>query len=60
MIALVLSAVEENKVNPGLLGFTVVAVLGVATWFLIKSMMRHLRRVNVPEGDRSKDSPPQA
>ena len=44
-------AVEESNVNPGLLGFVVVAVLGVATWLLIRSMTRHLRKVDFEERD---------
>ena len=44
-------AVEDSSVNPGLLGFVVVALLGVATWLLVRSMLRHLRRVDIPESD---------
>lgn len=50
-----LRAVEDAKVNPGLLGFVVVALLGVATWLLLRSMIRHLRRVDV-----SQAQPPEA
>ena len=46
-------AVEESNVNPGLLGFVVVALLGVATWLLIRSMQRHLRKVDFDEGSES-------
>ncbi|NUU20087.1 MAG: hypothetical protein HOV68_01005 [Streptomycetaceae bacterium] len=42
-------AVEEDKVTPGLLGFTVVAVLAVATWLLLKSMNKQLKRVDFEE-----------
>jgi hypothetical protein len=38
----VVRAIEDNKVSPGVLGFLVVAALGVATWFLIRSMNRQL------------------
>jgi len=34
-----------NDVTPGLLGFLVVAGLGVALFFLLRSMNKHLRRV---------------
>jgi hypothetical protein len=45
-------AVADSKVNPGALGFIVVALLGVATWLLIRSMNKHLGRVQVPrEGE---------
>lgn len=42
-------AVDESKVNPGVLGFAVVALLGVATWLLIRSMHRQLRKVDFEE-----------
>jgi hypothetical protein len=59
MTALALAqAVDKSKVNPGALGFIVVALLGVATWLLIKSMNRHLRRVNIPAEPEDGDSPP--
>ena len=48
-IADVLVAVDESKVNPGVLGFLVVALLGVATWLLIRSMNRQLRKVDFEE-----------
>ena len=35
-----LLAVDSDKVTPGVLGFAVVALLGVATWLLIRSMNR--------------------
>lgn len=45
-------AVEESKVTPGLLGFLVVAALATATWFLLKSMNRQLKRVDFEESPR--------
>lgn len=45
-------AVEESKVTPGVLGFLVVALLGVATYLLIRSMNRQIGRIDLPE-DRS-------
>jgi hypothetical protein len=56
MVVDVVFAYDKNKVNPGLLGFVVVALLGVATWLLIRSMQRHLRKVDFDEGP---DSPSQ-
>jgi hypothetical protein len=44
-----LRAVEESNVNPGLLGFVVVAVLGVATWLLIRSMNRQIKKIDLPD-----------
>jgi hypothetical protein len=46
--ALVL-AVKDSNVNPGVLGFLVVAALGVATWLLIRSMNRQMRRIDLPD-----------
>jgi hypothetical protein len=49
-------AVEESKVTPGLLGFVVVAALGIATWFLLKSMNKQLKRVDFEDRDQSADA----
>ena len=40
---------DETKVTPGVLGFVVFAVLGAAVWMLMKSMNRHMRRVDFDE-----------
>ncbi|MET7297853.1 hypothetical protein [Embleya sp. NPDC005575] len=45
-------AVEESKVTPGLLGFVVVAAIAVATWLLLKSMNKQLKRVDFEESDK--------
>jgi hypothetical protein len=42
-------AIEERNVNPGLLGFVVVALLGVATWLLVRSMNRQIRKIDLPD-----------
>jgi hypothetical protein len=42
-------AVEESNVNPGLLGFVVVALLGIATWLLIRSMNRQIKKIDLPD-----------
>ncbi|MFT2018414.1 hypothetical protein ACMA1D_21625 [Streptomyces sp. 796.1] len=42
--------VDNNKVTPGVLGFIVFAVIGVAVWFLMKSMNRHMKKVDFDEG----------
>jgi hypothetical protein len=36
---------DESLVTPGALGFAVVLLLGIATWLLLRSMNRHLRKV---------------
>lgn len=46
-------ALDESKVTPGLLGFVVFAALGVATWFLAKSMNKQFKRVNFVEEPES-------
>ncbi|KQV23939.1 hypothetical protein ASE03_03085 [Kitasatospora sp. Root187] len=47
---------DKAKVTPGLLGFVVFAALGVATWFLVKSMNKQFGRVTfVEEPEQPKD-----
>lgn len=40
---------DKNKVTPGLLGFIVFAALALGTWGLMKSMSRHMGRVDFEE-----------
>ncbi|MDT0265358.1 hypothetical protein RM844_03525 [Streptomyces sp. DSM 44915] len=40
----------EYTVTPGVLGFIVFAVLGVGVWVLLKSMSRHLGRIDFEGG----------
>ncbi|RZS87313.1 hypothetical protein EV189_2738 [Motilibacter rhizosphaerae] len=47
--ARVLAALDESKVTPGVTGFLVVALLGIALWFLLRSFVRHLGRVRFDE-----------
>ncbi|MFI8203251.1 hypothetical protein [Streptomyces sp. NPDC085937] len=42
---------DEDKVTPGVLGFIVFAVMALAVWGLMKSMSRHMGRVNFAEPD---------
>ena len=42
-------AVADQDVSPGVLGFLVVAALGVATWLLIRSMNRQMRKIDLPD-----------
>jgi hypothetical protein len=42
-------AVTDDQVTPGLLGFAVVVLLGLATWFLMRSMNNQLKKVNFEE-----------
>ncbi|GAA3297366.1 hypothetical protein [Streptomyces cinereospinus] len=41
--------VDEDKVTPGVLGFIVFAVMALAVWGLMKSMNRHMGRVDFRE-----------
>lgn len=47
----VLRAVDDTAVSPGVLGFVVVALLGVATYLLIRSMNRQIRRIDLPRSE---------
>ncbi|MFB7867266.1 MULTISPECIES: hypothetical protein [unclassified Streptomyces] len=40
---------DENKVTPGVLGFVVFAVLALAVWGLMKSMNRHMHKIDFAE-----------
>ncbi len=40
---------DKNKVTPGVLGFLVFAVIGGAVWMLMKSMNKHMKRVDFEE-----------
>ncbi|MFJ4859776.1 MULTISPECIES: hypothetical protein [unclassified Streptomyces] len=40
---------DKNKVTPGLLGFVVFAALAIGVWALMKSMNRHMGRVDFQE-----------
>ncbi|MEU9355167.1 hypothetical protein AB0D65_30235 [Streptomyces griseoloalbus] len=45
--------IDEDKVTPGVLGFIVFAVMAVAVWALMKSMNRHMGRVNFAESEEA-------
>ncbi|AXI79218.1 hypothetical protein [Peterkaempfera bronchialis] len=52
-------AFEKNKVTPGLLGFVVFAVLGAATWLLLKNMNRQFGKVDfIEEPEQPDDAAP--
>ena len=55
---------KSGNIGPGLIAFLIVAVLAVATFFLIRSMLTHIRKVppsfeppvdNDPSTDSSRD-----
>jgi len=43
-----LDIVDKSVVNPGLVGFLVVAALGFALYLLVKSMRKQISRIEVP------------
>ncbi|MER5529507.1 hypothetical protein ABT075_33815 [Streptomyces sp. NPDC002677] len=49
--------VDENKVTPGVLGFIVFAVMAVAVWGLMKSMNKHMQKVDFKESPNAKADP---
>lgn len=63
----ILAASDDSKsgnIGPGLIAFLIVAVLAVATFFLIRSMLSHIRKVppsfespvdNDPSADSGRD-----
>jgi hypothetical protein len=51
-----LVAIDDSDVSPGVLGFLVVAALGVATWLLLRSMRRQMKKVDFDE--QGPDPPP--
>lgn len=50
-----LAEVDQNKVTPGVLGFIVFAVMALAVWGLMKSMNRHMGKVDFAV-DREEDA----
>ncbi|MBT2480402.1 hypothetical protein [Streptomyces sp. ISL-94] len=54
---------DKNKVTPGILGFIVFAALALGVWALMKSMSRHMGRVDfeeAPEPGAAAPSPERA
>lgn len=49
------AGLDPNSVSPGLLGFIIVVILGVATWFLARSMAKQLRKLDADYADRQED-----
>ncbi|MFE9772649.1 hypothetical protein ACFYOV_13390 [Streptomyces sp. NPDC005931] len=47
---------DKDKVTPGVLGFIVFAVMALAVWGLMKSMNRHMNKVDFdqPEDPRTR------
>ncbi|MEU4948221.1 hypothetical protein [Streptomyces lavendulae] len=49
LLPLAADTFDKNKVTPGILGFIVFAALAIGVWGLMKSMSRHMGRVNFQE-----------
>ncbi|MFD6171410.1 hypothetical protein [Streptomyces coeruleorubidus] len=57
--------VDEDKVTPGVLGFIVFAAMALAVWALMKSMSRHMNKVDFtqapdPEAEQAEQAEPEA
>lgn len=48
--------VDENKVTPGVLGFIVFAAMAVAVWGLMKSMSKHMGKVDFKEPTNTEEA----
>ncbi|MER5767636.1 hypothetical protein [Streptomyces sp. NPDC001985] len=48
-VVLAAEELDKNKVTPGVLGFLVFAALAVGVWFLMKSLNRHMGRIDFEE-----------
>ena len=46
--AIPVMTVDKSDVDPGVLGFLVVALLGLATYLLIRSMNSRIRHIDIP------------
>lgn len=49
-------SLNPNSITPGLLGFIVVCIIGIATWFLGRNLAKHLNRM---EADHLAEQEPQ-
>jgi hypothetical protein len=50
-------AASNNNVTPGVLGFLIVAGMGLALFFLLRSMNRQFRKLPQPPGTDGADRP---
>jgi hypothetical protein len=44
-------AVDEDQVTPGVIAFLIVAALGVTLFFLVRSMNKRISRIQAPSED---------
>jgi flagellar biosynthesis/type III secretory pathway M-ring protein FliF/YscJ len=48
----VAAGLDPNSVSPGLLGFIIVVIIGIATWFLARSMTKQLRKLDADHTEK--------
>jgi hypothetical protein len=48
-LATLAKEVDEDKVTPGILGFIVFAAMALAVWALMRSMSKHMNKVDFKE-----------
>lgn len=48
----VAAGLDPNSVSPGLLGFIIVVIIGIATWFLARSMTKQLRKLDADRPEK--------
>ena len=46
------AGLDPNSVSPGLLGFIIVVIIGIATWFLARSMAKQLRKLDADHAEK--------
>lgn len=55
-LATLAKEVDDDKVTPGVLGFIVFAAMALAVWALMKSMSKHMNKVDFKESPDAKAS----
>jgi hypothetical protein len=55
-LAALAKEVDEDKVTPGVLGFIVFAVMALAVWALMKSMSKHMGKVDFEEAPQTSEA----
>ncbi|NRQ35547.1 hypothetical protein HII36_27490 [Nonomuraea sp. NN258] len=50
-----MTVLAAGDVSPGLLGFTVIALIGVALYLLVKSMNKQMSKITVPREGETDD-----
>jgi hypothetical protein len=53
---MILLAVTENEVTPGVVAFLIVAALGVTLFFLVRSMNKQIGRIEAPREEDLKQA----